>query len=87
MKNKLANNKKYTEANFYWFTVAWRKIMPTVAPLADKAQSIEMGGKFKSLLFQPQPEGGPHLRCQESEPQTTFCPLAATASAARYPKE
>jgi hypothetical protein len=45
----------------------------------------EMGGKFKSLLFQPQPEGGPHPRCQESEPQTTFCPPAATASAARYP--
>jgi hypothetical protein len=59
--------------------------MQTVAPLADKVQRTEMGGKFKSLLFQPQPEDGPHPRCQESGPQTTFCPLAATASAARYP--
>jgi hypothetical protein len=48
-------------------------------------QRIEMGGKFKSLLFQPQPEDGPHPRCQESGLQTTFCPPAATAFAARYP--
>jgi hypothetical protein len=44
-------NGKYTEVNFYFLIVAWRKIMQSVAPLADKAQRKKWAGNLKVCSF------------------------------------